>query len=91
MFWHGTTIRQRDEKFELRGANGRLPPLPGLGAVAVDDCVIGPAIDSAVWSSLLSAGSAEDALKLKTVRDLLANTDWTGVALPVAHAASRAR
>lgn len=51
-------------------------PIPGLGALSVDDCVIGPPIARTLWDDLLTVGADDEKLKTGATRALLDRSAW---------------
>ncbi len=62
-------------------------PLRGLGAVSIDDCVIGKGIARKDWIDMVSHERGEEPKRLCKARELVGVTPWGDNALPVAHAA----
>ncbi|MCZ7659382.1 MAG: RAMP superfamily CRISPR-associated protein [Xanthobacteraceae bacterium] len=52
-------------------------PVPGLGALSIDDCIVGPAIPAEAWEELLSKGGDPER-KTVIARAILDTTPWSG-------------
>jgi CRISPR/Cas system CSM-associated protein Csm3 (group 7 of RAMP superfamily) len=70
----GARGKKRGEEEQYRKAEG---PIPGLGALSADDCVIGAPVSHEQWRELLTAaGSPDGEQKTVVARTVLDSTGW---------------